>query len=96
MDIRSSLEVSSSINAGQSNVFVVRLVLTFRIDEVRVASLVEAHLDESVGRFEPGSHVLYERRSDGLDVEEAMTAAKSHIDSLYGIEDYPVTLGLAT
>ncbi|MGC5330498.1 hypothetical protein [Micromonospora sp. DT62] len=94
VDIRSYLQASSAANADLPNVFVVRLVLTFEADEARVESFVEAHLEDQLGRFGPGSHVLYERRSEGLGFDEAMTVAASHVDALYDTDDYPPLLGM--
>ncbi|MFI6761195.1 hypothetical protein ACIBF5_18860 [Micromonospora sp. NPDC050417] len=92
-EIRSSLEVD--LGPGVGNVFYARLLLWLSPTDARVESFVEAHLDQSIGEYGPGSYVLYERRSDNLDIDGALRAAREHVDALHGIEDYPKTLGLS-
>ena len=93
VEIRSALEVS--LPSGANNAFYIRLLLWFSPEDAWVESFVEAHLDESIGAYGPGSYVLYERRTENLDLDGALRAAREHVDAFYQIEDYPKTLGLS-
>ncbi|MEO3930847.1 hypothetical protein ABGB07_44440 [Micromonosporaceae bacterium B7E4] len=92
-EIRGALEVNPSPDTN--NAFYVRLLLWLSPEGARVESYVEAHLDEAIGDYGPGSYVLHERRTDNLDLDGALRAAREHVDALYESEDYPKTLGLS-
>lgn len=91
-EVGSTLDVA--LRPGVTNSFYLRLLLWFSPGEAWVESSVEAHLEEPVGTYAPGSYVLHERRTAGLDLDGALRAAREHLEVLYRNEDYPKLLGL--
>lgn len=71
------------------------LTLAFSKSGCYVESCVSAHLDGRMGRWEPGSHVLYRKLSEGLSFAAALEIAPRHIEALYAIPDFPESLGLS-
>lgn len=71
------------------------LTLAFSKSGCYVESCVSAHLDGRMGRWEPGSHVLYRKLSEGLSFAAALEIAPRHIEALYVIPDFPESLGLS-
>ncbi|GAA1859593.1 hypothetical protein [Asanoa iriomotensis] len=91
-EIRSALEVNLGPEVG--NAFHILLLLTFTPEHAVVESVIEAHLDVAIGTYGTGSHVLYRHKTEDLDFEDALRAAREHVRALYDVEDYPKTLGL--
>ena len=93
VEIRSTLEVNHG--SGVDQAFNIRLLLYFDPVNARVESFVEAHLDVALGDYPPGEHVLYQHRTEDLDPEGALRAAREHVRALDEIDDYPQTLGVS-
>ncbi|GIF64715.1 hypothetical protein Ais01nite_27500 [Asanoa ishikariensis] len=92
-EIRSTLEVDHG--SGVDQAFSIRLLLYFDPANARVESFIEAHLGVAIGDYQPGTHVLYQHRTENLDPEGALRAAREHVQALVEIDDYPETLGLS-
>ncbi|MGC4808307.1 hypothetical protein [Micromonospora sp. DT233] len=73
------------------NASCLRMSLWFSPRDACVESSVEAHLDEAVGPHAPGIHVFHDNRSENLDFEGALRAAREHLLAIYPV-NYPPTL----
>ncbi|WFE38712.1 hypothetical protein [Micromonospora sp. WMMD998] len=93
-DIRKTIRMPISLHPFLSNEISIRLTLGFTPSACRVTSVIEVHLDQPMGTFAAGSHILYHRASEGLPLAEALRAAEAHVRDLYRVATFPETLGL--
>ncbi|WP_019868815.1 hypothetical protein [Salinispora oceanensis] len=94
--VSKTIRIPVSMDPYLENEIQFRLTLAFSKSGCNVESRISAHLDERMGRWEPGSHVLYRKLSEGLSFAAALEIAPRHIEALYyETPEIPESLGLS-
>lgn len=93
--VSDTIRIPISQDLFLNNEIGINLTLAFSKSGCYVESYVSAHLEGRMGRWEPGSHVLYRKLSEGLSFAAALEIAPRHIEALYVIPDFPESLGVS-